>query len=201
LSLRAVFLDRDGVINHNWFNPQTGEWESPIRPADFLLRGGVLEALAALAAHDFRLILVSNQPSAAKGKCALADIQAVHAKFLTELAAADIDFDDFCYAYAHPDTDDPQLLFGPLIERKPSPYFLNRAIARFDLNRNACWMVGDRDTDIECGRRARVRTIQVKSEESDREAGAGKPNFQAVNLSDAVRIIIDQFRTARSTAK
>lgn len=201
MSRRAVFLDRDGVINHNWLNPATGQWESPIRPEDFRLRPGAVEAIARLASNDFHLILVSNQPNAALGKCSLAELQAVHDHFAGRLAAAGIAFDEFCYAYGHPKAVVVGFA-GPCPERKPGPLFLLRAIERLRLDPPACWMAGDRDTDIECGRRAGVRTIQVASAEPDeRAARDGGADFRAADLTEAADIIIRETapkRTART---
>jgi D-glycero-D-manno-heptose 1,7-bisphosphate phosphatase len=198
---RAVFLDRDGVLNHNWLNPTTGEWESPIRPEDFRLCAGIVGALAELTAHGFRLILVSNQSSAAKGKCSLADLQSVHARFMAELKPGGIVFDEFCYDYAHPQAVVPELS-GPLTSRKPSAYFLERAIRSLGLDRSCSWMVGDRDTDIECGRRAGVRTIQVASPDPDARALVnGHADFDAENLEAAVNIIVAETRRHQSEAK
>lgn len=194
MSRRAVFLDRDGVINHNWLNPATGQWESPVHPEDFHFRSGAIEAITRLATHKFHLILVSNQPNAALGKCTLADLHAVHDHFAHQLAAAGITFDEFCYAYGHPRATVAEFA-GPCPERKPGPLFLLRAIDRLWLNPRECWMVGDRDTDIECGRRAGVRTIQVASAEpDDRAAIDGGGEFHTADLTEAVDIIVRDAR-------
>jgi D-glycero-D-manno-heptose 1,7-bisphosphate phosphatase len=185
----AVFLDRDGVINHDWWNPQTHAWESPIHPEDFCLLNGVLESLLALKSVGYHLFLVSNQPSAAKGKCTLNDLKAVHEHFLEILSARQIEFDDFFYAYAHPSGVVPELS-GASLTRKPSPYFLNYAIDRFGLGRSECWMIGDRDTDIECGKRAGVRTIRVRSLGSNTVGENCNPDFTVADLPAAVAVII-----------
>ncbi len=187
MSDAAVFLDRDGVINHHWFNPATAAWESPIRPADFRAIAGAFEALAALRAGGFRLFLVSNQPSAAKGKCSRADLDSVHRHMAAMLARAEIRFDGFYYAYGHPEAADFRL--RDVTDRKPEPLLIDRAVARFALDRRRCWMVGDRDTDIACGRRAGVRTIQVRSPEPDGKAGFSRPDFHAPDLAAAARLI------------
>jgi D-glycero-D-manno-heptose 1,7-bisphosphate phosphatase len=187
---RAVFLDRDGVINHNWLNPATQEWESPVNPGDFRLRAGVLETIARLQAAGYRLILVSNQPSAAKGKCSLDDLKAVQDAFALMLAKANIVFSEFNYAYSHPKASVAGMT-EPAHERKPSPFFLERAIVRDGLDRSASWMVGDRGTDIECGHRAGVRTIQVKGSEPDgKDVSDIEPDFRADSLAAAVDIIL-----------
>jgi len=60
---KAVFLDRDGVLNRNVLNPKTGEYESPGTAEEFELVPGVLESLARLQSADYVLFLVSNQPN------------------------------------------------------------------------------------------------------------------------------------------
>lgn len=67
----AVFLDRDGTINENVFNPASGKWEAPLVPDDFRLVPDACSALRALQAADYALILISNQPNFAIGKASL----------------------------------------------------------------------------------------------------------------------------------
>lgn len=185
----AVFVDRDGVINHNWLNPDTGEWESPIRPSDVRLILGASDSLKAIQAAGFLLFMVSNQPSAAKGKCTLADLAAVHEAVRRPLAAAGVVFDDVFYAYMHPNGVVAELT-GPSPERKPGSCFLDTTVARRALVASDCWMVGDRGTDIECGRRAGVRTIQVDGSEPQTIAAGPAPDFRAPNLAGAAEIIL-----------
>ena len=185
----AVFLDRDGVINRNWYNPATSEWESPLRPEDFELFDGVIPSLTRISDAGFRLFLVSNQPSAAKGKCSLDDLHRVERKLSTILATARVSFDASYYSYTHPQGVVPELT-GDFPGRKPDPYFLEQAIAQFGLVRERCWMVGDRPTDVECGRRARVRTIKVRSTEGKEEVEREKPDFYAEDLAAATLIIL-----------
>lgn len=187
MTKRAVFLDRDGVINHNWFNPATGEWESPIAADQLRLCDGALEAMAQLRRMGYLLFLVSNQPSAAKGKCSLADLESVHAALVRALDRAGIRFERFSYAYGH-----AQAVVADLRDttgRKPDPYFLNLAIAELGLDPRRCWMVGDRDSDIACGEAAGVRTIQVEADESDGKRGTASPDFRGRDLAAAAAVI------------
>jgi D-glycero-D-manno-heptose 1,7-bisphosphate phosphatase len=184
----AVFLDRDGVINSDVYDPDYDEWGSPHRVEDFCLCDGVLEALAALQELGTPLILVSNQPSYAKGKTSLESILAVAAHLEALLAQAGIRFTEFCYAYGHPKAVVPG--YGPPHQgRKPSPYFLEKAAGDHGIELATSWMVGDRDSDILCGRRAGTRTIQIENPHAGVNSGDEVPDFRATNLSEAVEII------------
>ena len=189
---RAVFVDRDGVINRNVFNPATGAYESPHRPGDFHLAEGAVPALARLQAAGFRLFLVSNQPSYAKGKTTLAMLEAVHARLVEALNAAGVTFSAFYYCFHHPESKVPDY-GGPCACRKPSPFFLLKAADEFGLDLARSWMVGDRVTDVECGRAAGVHTIRVKEDHpAMRRADEMLAEFDAQNLAHAADIIIAQ---------
>src|SRR6266852_1251381 len=100
---RAVFLDRDGVINSNVFNPATRTFESPLRVEDFRLTLGALPALSRIRDECCRLFLVSNQPNYAKGKASLAVLDAIHERLLESLSAAGIVFSGYYYCLHHPE--------------------------------------------------------------------------------------------------
>jgi D-glycero-D-manno-heptose 1,7-bisphosphate phosphatase len=187
--MRAVFLDRDGCLNDDWFNPATGAWESPISPADLILRPGVIGALRALDVAGWALFVVSNQPSFAKGKCTLEDLRAVHARFAALVSEAGLSFRDVYYSYHHPRAVIPAYA-GPSPDRKPNPHFLRLAADRHGVDLAASWMVGDRDTDVEFGRRGGVRTIQVANPRAGAYAGRSRPDYHAENLAAAADIII-----------
>ena len=82
---KAVFLDRDGVINANVFYADTGEVEAPRTAADFTLLPGVLEAMQRLQSAGYLLFLVSNQPNQAKRKATAADHDAIQVKLKAAL--------------------------------------------------------------------------------------------------------------------
>jgi D-glycero-D-manno-heptose 1,7-bisphosphate phosphatase len=187
--MRAVFLDRDGCLNEDWFNPATSAWESPMAPEDLVLRPGVPAALRRLQAEGWALILVSNQPSFAKGKCRLEDLHAVHARFASLMDEAGVTFREYCYSHHHPDGVVPGYS-GPSPDRKPSPYFLHRAAERHGVDLAASWVVGDRDTDVAFGRRGGVRTIQVANPHAGDYAGREQPDHRADDILAAAEIII-----------
>lgn len=192
----AVFLDRDGVINEDVFYPETGEWEAPMRVADFTLRPRAIEALSRLEASGYALVLVSNQAAYAKGKIGLDSLIAVDRHLRAILAAAGIGFAEFCYSYTHPQGIVPGFS-GPSLERKPGPYLVLVAAARHDLALDRSWFIGDRDTDIQCGQAAGTRTILVANPHA--KVGEARPDFRCDGLLEAAALI-ESLSTARSKA-
>ena len=181
---KAVFLDRDGVINANVFYADTGEVEAPRTADDFIILPGVLETMKQLQDAGYLLFLVSNQPNQAKRKATAADHDAIQARLVAALAAAGIRIEEFFYCFHHPRGVEPSLS-GPCDCRKPSPYFLNRARDAHDLDMTQSWMVGDRDTDIACGKAAGVRTVSIADDARDMGA-----DHAAASLAQAGGVIL-----------
>ncbi len=152
---RAVFLDRDGVLNRNVWNPATRAYESPLTPDQFALLPNVIPALQLLRDHGYLLFLISNQPNHAKGKASMQTLDAIHGRLVALLAAGDVSFAAYYYCFHHP------AFTGECVCRKPSPYFIFKARDAFGLDLEHCWMVGDRETDIACGRAAGTRTVRI----------------------------------------
>jgi D-glycero-D-manno-heptose 1,7-bisphosphate phosphatase len=143
---RAVFLDRDGVINRARLHQGR-----PYPPADLSELGilpGVSEALDRLRAAGFRLIVVTNQPDVARGTQTCAGVETLHAALKARLP-----LDEFRVCY-HDDADRCPC-------RKPEAGLLIEAARDAQLDLSACFMVGDRWRDIEAGRRAGCTTIFI----------------------------------------
>ncbi len=184
---RAVFLDRDGVLNRNVFYTDTQAWESPRTAALVQLTPGIAAALGALRAAGYLLILVSNQPNAAKGKCSREALDQVQARVLSLLAAEGIAFDAEFICFHHPDHT------GPCACRKPSPFFLLEAAARFGLDLKRCWMIGDRATDVACGRGAGAHTVWIETGEGNEVPPAtNPPDLTAQSVPEAVARILER---------
>lgn len=191
---RAVFLDRDGVLNRNVFNPRTGEYESPNRPEEFKLSPNIMPALCALQQAGFLLFLVSNQPNYAKGKSTMEELRAVHTCLVVALQTAGVSFADYYYCFHHPHGKVAGYS-GPCECRKPSPYFLLKARDQFGISLSDSWMVGDRLTDIECGIAAGLKTIRVEEDHPvTRGAGEAKSDYEVRDFVRAAEIIINDGR-------
>ncbi len=189
---KAVFLDRDGVLNENVFYADTGAWESPRTVADFKLFPETIPSLQQLQRAGFLLFLVSNQPNVAKGKSTMEELQAIQASLCSSLEPADIRFTDFFYCYHHPESTLPPF-GGACVCRKPSPYFLLQAAATHAIDMASSWMIGDRRSDIACGNKAHVRTVFIAAPgqpEDNNAAVEETPSAVAPNLSAAAAIVL-----------
>ncbi|RSK44129.1 D-glycero-alpha-D-manno-heptose-1,7-bisphosphate 7-phosphatase [Hymenobacter perfusus] len=141
---KAVFLDRDGVLNQ-----EIGEYVWEVEK--FVVLPGVAESLARLKAAGFHLIVVTNQAGIAKGLYTAAHVAACHQK-LQEATGHLIEA--FYFAPGHPSVSET-------LARKPGSLMLEKALARFRLEPARCWLVGDRLRDMEAGHRVGVRGILV----------------------------------------
>lgn len=138
---RAVFLDRDGVLNQ--------ERRYVHRVEDLILFPGVGAALRRLQDAGFRLFIVTNQSGIGRGYYTLADMERVHAHLLAELARDGVRIVKVFYA--------PEAPEEPSRGRKPSPQFLFDARDEFGLELPQSYMVGDKLIDVQCGWNAGVR--------------------------------------------
>ncbi len=143
-SQKAVFLDRDGVIN-----VPTGYYV--YRPADFILHEGVLAALTALDQAGFLLIVVTNQGGIDKGLYTHEQVAQTHAYMQTLLGGL---LHDIWYSPYHD-------AVTRSLSRKPSGYMLSRAAALHGISLARSWMVGDSPRDIAAGIEVGVRTVLI----------------------------------------
>lgn len=186
----AVFVDRDGVINELVPDPVSGRPESPLRVADVRLIPGAAAGLRGLVDAGWRLVGVSNQPSAAKGLIPLTELHAIQARVLELLAAEGARFDDFRLCLHHPRGVVPALS-GDCDCRKPAPGMLVAAARELGVDLRRSWMVGDTDGDVQAGRAAGCRTILVEHPDSDHKRTAElHPDAVVRDLTAAATIIL-----------
>ncbi|MDR2648185.1 MAG: HAD-IIIA family hydrolase [Clostridiales bacterium] len=186
----AVFLDRDGVINPLVYNPKTHEYESPHYPEDFSVFPWTVKSLKLLKSSGYMVFIVSNQPSAAKGKTTMENLKAIE-KLLMDFSEENGGLIDKCYyCYHHPAGVDPE--YSKLCRcRKPGTLFLEEAAAQYELNKEYCCLAGDEDTDIECGKRMGFYTIKIYNKHTLlHKRGKEAPDQFALNLYDAAREMI-----------
>lgn len=172
---RAVFLDRDGVVNQVVF--RGGKPASPRSLEELHLIPGIEEAAAELAAAGYRLFIVTNQPDVARAKMSAEALDAIHAVIAERVKVDEI------VACTHDDHHQCRC-------RKPLPGMLVDLAARWDIDLRASWIVGDSKKDTEAGRAAGVRTVLLP-----RDYNQGTPaDFEVPGPREAARLIIDHDR-------
>lgn len=143
---KAVFLDRDGVINKPVV--RNGKPYPPASADEFEFLPGVEEAIKKLKNAGFLIIVVTNQPDVARGKQAREVVDAMHEKLDAALRPSAI---EVCF---HDDVDNCDC-------RKPKPGMILRAAKAFDIDLKQSYMVGDRWRDVEAGINAGCRTVFI----------------------------------------
>ena len=170
---RAVFLDRDGVLNRAVI--RKGKPYPPSGVEDMEILPGVPEALFALKASGFLLVVVTNQPDVARGKTPQALVESMNARLKSELPLDEV---LCCF---HDDEDNCDC-------RKPKPGLLLAASRVFDIDLKTSFMVGDRWRDIEAGELAGCKTFFIDYGYVERQPVSF--DFRVVSLLEAAKIIL-----------
>ena len=172
---RAVFLDRDGVINRSKL--VDGIVKPPGTIAEVEILRGVIEAIKTIKAHDFTPVVVTNQPDVARGVTSKAHVDAINAYIG---AITDIEFFYTCF---HDDVD----MCGC---RKPAPGLINRAAIDLNLDISNSYLVGDRWRDIAAGQEAGCRAFFI--DYSYPEKSPEMPFTRVSSLLEAAQILIGE---------
>jgi D-glycero-D-manno-heptose 1,7-bisphosphate phosphatase len=191
---RAVFLDRDGVLDALVFNAERNEYEPPHSPEELTIFPGVISSLKRLQAEGYILFLISNQPDYALGKAKLSALKLVHSEFSKLMEREGVHFKRYYYCYHHPNGIVLRYSFE-CVCRKPKPFFLIKASRDYNIDLSASWMIGDTDKDVKSGRAAGVRTILVDYELSSKQRTSSNPDYEVKDLNRAIDIIIDTDHT------
>jgi D-glycero-D-manno-heptose 1,7-bisphosphate phosphatase len=166
----AVFFDRDGTLME--------DVHYCADPALVKVYSFVPESLRKLKQADFRLFVISNQSGIGRGLITPEQHEAVQQEFLRQVGPGLI---DACYFCADPPG-------SPSRRRKPEPGMVLEAAAGFGIALARSYFVGDKETDIECGRRAGTRTILVGTGYGAKQKCA--PDFQARDVAEAIEMIL-----------
>lgn len=151
--MKAIFLDRDGVINSD-----VGHYYI-YKPQDFVLNSGIVESLKQLQADGFLLIVISNQGGVDKGEYTNIDVELVHQKLRFLLGEHGIFLDEIYFCPHHNDVQ-------KCLCRKPLNLNIEKAISRFGIDRSQSWMIGDSPRDILAGKASLLNTIKLESNEN-----------------------------------
>lgn len=183
---KAIFLDRDGIIN---------KYVGFLRNIDeFELNPTITDAIMKINSSGYLCIVITNQPVIARGEVTWDGLEEIHNKMETELgfAGAYLDGIYFCPHHPHKGYD------GEVVElkiececRKPKPGMLLKAAADFNIDLTQSWMIGDGENDIKAGMAAGCKTVLVNGEGSDHKEGDFGQNYTCESLLEFVEKILD----------
>lgn len=175
---RAVFLDRDGVVNEAVV--RDGKPYPPASAAEARIPAGAAAALQRLKAEGLLLLVVTNQPDVARRKQTAEAVAQIHERLRRELP-----LDDFFTCF-HEDADSCEC-------RKPKPGLILQAAEQYGADRARSFVVGDRWRDIDAGAAAGCRTVWI--DRGYRERGPSQPPDARVNtLEEAAAWIVAQIQ-------
>jgi len=189
---RAVFLDRDGVINQIVYHQDMGILDTPFHPSQFELLPGVDKALKKINELGFKAVLVSNQPGVAKKHLSLKNFWKIDQKMNKELAKKKVSLDGVYYCLHHPQGGDKR--FKKICKcRKPKPGLILKASEEMGIDPKSSYLIGDSLTDIQAGKSAGCTTFLLGNHKCDlcklMEEKKTRPDFMAENLYQAVKLI------------
>ena len=170
---RAVFLDRDGVLNEPIV--KNGKAFAPLSLDQFRLVDGAASAVKRLRAADLLCIVVTNQPELASGELAAATLEAMHRHLKEQLEIEDI------FVCVHGSNEGCAC-------HKPRPGMIHQAASRWGIDLHRSFLVGDRWRDIDAGRAVGCYTVLIEraySQSSSADARVG-------SLTEAVDVILQQ---------
>ncbi|GAB6100558.1 hypothetical protein JCM16358_24370 [Halanaerocella petrolearia] len=163
---KAVFLDRDGVINN---------YKKPVNtPEDLELYPWTAKAIKRLNQNGYQVHIVTNQGGIESGYFTEEDLDKIHQHLIITLKEDNAIIDDIEYC-PHFKTE--------CNCRKPNPGMILKLANKYDIDLDLSFMVGDRKSDVISGHRAGCRTIKVG-------AKYPKADFSVENLADAVDVIL-----------
>lgn len=173
--MKAIFWDRDGVLNHVLFERADGEKNvSPQKFEDFKLVEGVAEVLAIVKEKGYMNIIATKQPDIARNKMAWEELNKMHDFLKTEVPTLDA-----IYVCPHDKQDNCHC-------RKPKPGLLLDAAKDYHLNLLECFMVGDSQSDIDAAHNAGTKSIVLRTSYNQEITNA---NFEIKNIREILEII------------
>jgi len=193
MSNKAIFLDRDDTLIED-----PGYISSPDQVK---LLSGAARALVELRAMGYKLVVVTNQSSVARGIVTEKVLGQIHDRLERLLAENNASLDGIYYCPYHPEGTVAKYRKDSEY-RKPSPGMLLAASDEMDIDLSKSWMVGNRTSDVEAGLQAGCKTILLDSPSRQKQLTPAEatPNYRAVNMTEAVNIIKKYHRSGDSSA-
>ena len=146
---KAIFLDRDGVINK-----ERGDYTWKIK--DFIFNDGLFSFLKTMQEKGYILIIITNQGGISKGIYSHKDLSELNMFMFNEFSNNAIKITDLYYCPHHSDNE-------KCLCRKPNSLMLEKAIAKYNINVQKSYFIGDSERDIIAGKKAGLNTIKIEA--------------------------------------
>ncbi len=184
--IKVLFLDRDGTINRDIGTYVTTREQ-------FQLIEGAAEAIALAKQAGFEIVIITNQAGIAKGIVTAEQVEDIHLYLNELLTASNTFFDRSYYCPTHPDYPHPEYDRFAWC-RKPETGMVDRAFADYlasglEVDKTRSFFIGDKTVDVECGLRAGLRPILVRTGHGEEELCRQRriiPEYVADNLYQAI---------------
>jgi histidinol-phosphate phosphatase family protein len=183
---KAIFLDRDGVIND--------DTEFIKSPNEMKLLPGTATAIQLINQSDYLAIVATNQSVVARNLCTVEGLKAIHNKMESDLGLQQAYVDSIYYCPHHPDKGFPgeNILFKVDCEcRKPKPGMLLQAAEKYNIDLSKSYMIGDHERDIQAGKAAGCITVGVGTGKGFRKT-LTKSDYFFHSLLEAVQFLITE---------
>jgi len=146
---KAIFLDRDGVLLND-----AGRYYI-YKTDDIIINNGAIDALKRITNLGFLLVVISNQGGIAKQIYTKEDVEKIHSALKRQFKIEGIDIKEYYYCPHHSDVE-------KCLCRKPEPLLIEKALARFNIDPNKSFMIGDNKRDIDAGKKVGLSCIKIK---------------------------------------
>jgi len=147
---KAIFLDRDGTINVDYGYVHEKE------KLNFI--DGAIEALNLLQSNGYLLIIITNQSGVGRKMYSLKVAETFRNYFLKELKDRGVNINGYYSCYHSPEEH--------CICRKPSPFLINKACTNRNIDKSKSFIIGDKDSDVQCGKNANVEGLKITEEKN-----------------------------------
>lgn len=150
---KAVFLDRDGVINSDRGHYYIYKVE------DFVINQGIFDGLKRLSEAGFLLVVISNQGGVAKGLYSKQEVEKVHDFLKAELKKQGVELAEIYYCPHHPSQ-------SACLCRKPDSLMIEKALARFEIDAAGSYLIGDSPRDIRAAEKAGIKGLKIEANQN-----------------------------------
>jgi D,D-heptose 1,7-bisphosphate phosphatase len=185
---RAIFLDRDGVVNV--------EKNFVLSPEEMELINEAPEAIRKINDSVFLAVVITNQSAVARNLISLDELDRIHQKMMDDLKAQGAYLDGIYYCPHHPAYDKSKgnsLFIQDCNCRKPKPGMLKQAAEELNLDLKNSVFIGDAERDILAGQEAGCTTIGVRTGRNI-ETFSVEPDYTFDNILKAVEFVLDKLK-------